>query len=78
MKKRDTKRLNGNGWYTFKLYFFEQNFFSRVFRTNFENKFENRNKKKKRERMIEYYLRFVEQRFNDRIDGNAKRLNGSW
>lgn len=35
-------------------------------------------KKKKRERMIEYYLRFVEQRFNDRIDGNAKRLNGSW
>lgn len=28
--------------------------------------------------MIEYYLRFVEQRFNDRIDGNAKRLNGSW
>lgn len=43
---------------TFKLYFFEQNFFSRVFRTNFENKFENRNKKRERERMIEYHIEY--------------------
>lgn len=32
----------------FQSVFFEQNFFSRVFRTNFENKFET--KKKKREK----------------------------
>lgn len=28
--------------------------------------------------MIKYHLKFLERRFNGRIGGIAKRLNGSW